>query len=299
MTGLEKPNASRSPVTCHLALFLAAVIWGSTYVNIKVVLQQVPPNTLAFLRFFIASLIFGAYCLCRKQPGIALRHWPQVIIGGFSGVTLYNFLQNQGLKYAGATESAILAAMAPIFMVLGAGIFLHEKVSKRQVLGIAVACAGSVLVTTNGSLTSFTLDSQRLFGDFLVLLTGIAWAAYSISIKKLLEDYPATTVLTYCTWAGTALLLPLALLDSPVIFSQVSTVVWLNIFYLGLCGSALAYFLWNAALPKVAMTTAAAYIYLIPVVSAVIAVVFLHETVTLYTVTGGVIVLAGTYLVSQ
>ena len=123
-------------------------------------------------------------------------------------------------------------------------------------------------MATNGSLAGFALNPQRLFGDFLVLLTGMAWAIYSTLVKTLLERYPAITVLAYTTFAGTLFLLPLSLAELPVNFAAVTLSGWLNIIYLGLFASAMAYLIWNLALGQVPAVTAAAYIYLIPVLTA-------------------------------
>lgn len=286
-------------VIYHLALLSAAVIWASTFANIKIVLLQVPPNTLAFLRFLIASIALGVFFLLRRQPRIKRNDWPRVALGGLTGMTMYNFLQNQGLLYAGATDAAIMASMAPVFMVLMAWFFLKEKVSISQVGGIFLALTGSLLVSTNGLPGHADFNPSRLYGDFLVLLTGVSWGIYNTIIKPLLTRYPATSVLTYCTFAGTIFLLPFAMLEFPVNIRAINLWGWINIFYLGLVASALAYLLWNTSLTKVATATAAAYIYLIPVVTALLAAVFLHEVLTLYTIIGGWIVLAGTYFASK
>ncbi len=294
-----KPRRLYGAAAYHLGLFLTAAIWASTFINIKVVLLQMPPNTIAFLRFLVASLVLGLYLLCRRQPAIQRRDWLRLAACGLTGVTMYNFLQNQGLRYAGSTDAAILAAMAPVFLALLAWLLLKERISRLQTLGIAIALAGSVLVATNGTLAGFALNPLRLYGDFLILLTGLAWAIYSTLVKTLLERYPATTVLAYTTFAGTLFLLPLSLVELPINFAAVTLSGWLSILYLGLFASALAYLIWNIALSRVPAVTAAAYIYLIPVLTAIMAAVYYRQLPSLYIVAGGLIVLLGTYLASR
>ena len=260
---------------------------------------QVSPNTLAFLRFFIASLALGIYIKCKGYPPIKKKDWPRAALCGLTGIALYNFLQNQGLRYAGSTDAAILASMAPVFMALAAWLYLKEKISRRQVAGIVMAFSGSVLVATKGSLSSLTLYPAQLWGDFLILITGISWAIYSTSVKKLLDSYPAPSVLAYCTFAGTIFLAPLVFLEIPLNLASLDLWIWLNIIYLGLMASALAYLLWNAGLARVPAITAGAYLYLLPVIAAIFAAVFLQETPGLFTITGGIMALAGTYFASN
>jgi len=286
------------PLRSHIGLLIAVIIWASTFINIKIVLLQVPPNTLAFLRFFIASIVLVLYAWLTGKPLIARKDLPWAAVSGLTGVTLYNFFQNQGLKSAGAVDAAIIASMAPVFMAILAWLVLKENITRKQILGIIIAFAGSILVATKGSLSGLNLDSAKVWGDILILLTGLVWACYNISLKKLLDRYPPETVLTYSTVLGTLFLLPLIFPELPFAIGEVSLWSWVNIFYLGLLASAVAYLLWNRALTKVTTVAAGAYIYLIPFLAALIAAVFLQEIPDIYTVCGGIMALAGTYFAS-
>ena len=88
-------------------------------------------------------------------------------------------------------------------------------------------------------------------------------------------------------------------MEFPVYITSVNWVVWLNILYLGLLASALGNLIWNAALDKISPVTVGAYLYLSPVVSAVVAFLILNETPSIYTVVGGIIILFGTYLAGK
>jgi len=100
---------------------------------------------------------------------------------------------------------------------------------------------------------------------------------YNISLKKLLGKYSAMSVLTSSAIAGTIFLLPSLLMELPLRLEIVDSWGWIHIFYLGLFASALAYLLWNTALTKVSTVTAGAYLYLLPVITAILAFLFLHE----------------------
>ena len=208
-------------------------------------------------------------------------------------------LQNQGLRYAGATDAAILIAMSPVFIALLSWVILKERISKLQVTGIVIAFAGSVLVATNGSFNNFGFNKLRVYGDLLVLLSSLAWAIFSITLKKLLMRYPPTTIMTYSTFAGTIFLIPFSLSEYPVNFLAINSAGWINIIYLGVLASALGNLIWNSALEKVPAVTAGAYLYLSPVVAAVVAFIFLHEIPGMYTIVGGLIILMGTFFASK
>lgn len=279
-----------------LYLLLTIIIWASTFINLKILLPHIPANTLAFARFLIASLVFVPWFITMGKPRIRKRDYPRVIVCGSTGVTLYNFLQNQGLTTAGAIDGSILDSMAPVFIALLAVTVLREKISGIQVLGIVLALLGSAVVVTNGSMDLGHMDAGRMAGDILILLTGVCWAIYSTVLKGLLLRYDPSVLLVYTTWIGTLLLLPLAMLEPSPDWAALSLSGWLHLFYLGLFASGLAYLLWNKALSQVPAATAGAFLYLIPLFASLMAAVFLHERLGVFTVLGGLAVLFGTYL---
>lgn len=295
----QKQDQKGALIKCHLSLLLVIIIWGSTFASIKIILPQVPPNTLALLRFIIASIVLGLFLVITKQPRLQKQDLPGILLSGFSGIAIFNVLQNQGLRYAGATDAAILIAMSPVFIALLSWVILKERISKLQVTGIVIAFAGSVLVATNGSFNNFGFNKLRVYGDLLVLLSSLAWAIFSITLKKLLMRYPPTTIMTYSTFAGTIFLIPFSLSEYPVNFLAINSAGWINIIYLGVLASALGNLIWNSALEKVPAVTAGAYLYLSPVVAAVVAFIFLHEIPGMYTIVGGLIILMGTFFASK
>lgn len=292
-------NQKASLIKCHLSLLFVIIIWGSSFASIKIILPQVPPNTLALLRFIMASIALGLFLVITKQPRLQKKDLPGIMLSGLSGIAIFNVLQNQGLRYAGATDAAILIAMSPVFIALLSWVILKERISRLQVVGIVIAFAGSVLVATNGSFNNLGFNKLRLYGDLLVLLSSLAWAIFSITLKKLLTRYPPTTIMTYSTFVGTIFLIPFSLMEYPVDFLAVNFTGWINIIYLGLLASAVGNLIWNSALEKVPAVTAGAYLYLSPVVAAVIAFIFLHEIPSLYTVIGGLIIIMGTFFASK
>ena len=290
---------SGSLFRCHLSLLFVIILWGSSFASIKILLPQVPANTIALLRFIIASIGLGLFFVITKQPRLRKRDLPGILLSGISGITIFSVLQNQGLRYAGVTDAAIFIAMSPVFIALLSWVFLKEKISSLQIVGVFIAFAGSVLVATDGYFNGFGVDKIRLYGDLLVLLSSLAWAVFSITLKKLLIRYPATTIMTYSVFVGTVFLIPFSLLEYPFDLSAVNAAGWLNIIYLGLLASAMGNLIWNTALGKVSAVTAGTYLYLSPVVAAVVSLIFLNEIPTIYTIVGGLIILLGPFFASK
>jgi len=297
-TTQRQTKTTNSTLRAHLNLLFATVIWASTFINIKFTLTQVPANTLAFLRFFIASIALLLFNCIFPQPFIKKQDLRWVALSGLTGVTLYNFFQNQGLRYAGATDAAIFSSLTPIFMAIMGYLFYQEKITPLKIMGIILAFSGTIIVATGGSWQPGSLNYSRLWGDFLVSLIGLCWAFYNITLKKLLPKYPVGTILTYTSVSGTLFLFPLIFFETPNL-SKINLSGWLNILYLGIFASALAYFFWNKALHTVTVSTAGVYLYLIPIITILIALIFLHEIPTIYTILGGFLTLSGIYFAGK
>ena len=282
-----------------LQILIVMVIWGSSFAVTKKAITQIPPLLFAFLRFAVASLLLLVLHTTHNRKTVHERRlpfWP--LLGmGVTGVTGYYIFFNLSLLYTSASTGALIQAFIPVVIALLAVIFLKEKLSALQITGLLVSVIGVVLV---GALSPADASArQPLLGNALMVVAVIAWGIYTILSKKLAgADVMAVTF--YSTLAGTLLLLPAALIEGwhqplPVI----PAAVWLSVLYLGILASALSYFWYNRVLNELPASLVGIFINLDPVIGAGIAVIFLHEKITLLQVAGTVLVLAGVWLSSK
>ncbi|HUW63139.1 MAG TPA: DMT family transporter [Spirochaetia bacterium] len=279
----------------HLELLFVVAIWSGTFVSTQVVLTQVTPALSALYRYLVASIILLAMGSKNKER-IERADYPILFFLSLTGVTLYYLLQHYGLRYANATDASILISLSPVFMGLISWLLLKERVRPLAVVGLVLAFAGCLLVITNGH-TTHNAGNGRLLGDFLILLTAISWALYSIYGKKLLSRYSVMTLIKYTTLVGTLFLIPFAVPELVTKGIQVPNWVgWLNLLYLGGAASVYGYLAWYRALTRLPAVTVGSYLYFRPFLTGIIAAIVLHDKVGLWAVTGGIMVLAGTFL---
>ncbi|MGA1974771.1 MAG: EamA family transporter [Conexivisphaerales archaeon] len=191
-----------------LMLSVVVLLWGASFTLIKLGLEGVPPIEIAFLRFLIATAFFvtAGYFTDRRVFRLdVLKDWKLLIAIGLAGVTLCNIFQNVGLQYTTASDSSLILASNPVFIVLFAWLFLKERTKATQIVGVALALLGLVFIV-GPSKISFGLGST--LGDLLTLLAAISWAAYSIIGKTALSRYGALKVTFFSNLFGTALFLP-------------------------------------------------------------------------------------------
>lgn len=179
---------------------------------------------------------------------------------GLCGVCLYYLLENIALTYTMASNVGVIISVAPFFTALLSHLFLHqdEKLRPGFFLGFAVAMAGIILISFNGSSLQFGPT-----GDLLALLAAFLWACY------------------YFQWDLTRFANPVYLL---------------NILFLGLGASALCFVTWNFAVKRLGAVRTSIYIYMVPVITLIASVLILHEPFTWMTGVGMFLTLAGLLL---
>ncbi len=276
-----------------LALLLGAavvVIWGVSFAATRVAVREVPPMTLAFLRFALAAVVL--WPLVRRRwrlhPLRPEDRWAGFFLG-LTGVTLAFVGENIALKLTTASHAALIVATTPLATAVVEAVACRRLPRLATAGGLLVALAGVVLIvgTAKGSEGSVT-------GDLLMLATVSSWVAYSFLTRRLTAHYPTLVVTQIALVVGAATLAPLAVVESIVVgWTRPTVVTLLALAYLGVFCSALAYLWWNRAIRVLGVTTTNSLIYGIPLVGVAAGVVVLGEPLTATVVAGGALIIVG------
>jgi len=277
-----------------LYLLITVFFWGTSFIFVKIGLEEVPPVTLAFLRFAIAIPLL--FLLMRRPLGqpqsIEKREWGSLLFLGLTGVTLYHLFQNVGMGYTSASESSVIIASNPVFIALFSRILLGERLSKTKASGILIAFTGVVLVVLREGAS---FGSPSFLGDLICLGSVFSWVAYSLYTKKRLLRSSPIEITAYSTLFGMIFLAPIALAIEgfavPILPSS-----WLSLVMLGVFSSAVGYLLWNRALSETTASEAGLYLFLIPVIASAFAFIFLGERLDGLFFIGSALVIMGLVL---
>jgi drug/metabolite transporter (DMT)-like permease len=286
----------------HLVLGLSMVMWAGAVVVAKNALNEVPPLTLSALRWVVATGAIGIILLLRRgrdRLAIYRRDISRLVMMGMLGVTLQYSLCYIGLQYTTATNTALIFGTSPAFTAILSALFLGERLDSRRALGLVVAFIGLFLVVTGGTLKQLQLTGQRL-GDLMILIIALAWAGYSVVGRPLFSRNSSLAATFHITWIGTLGLIPLAVWEARQLgMSSPSLSVWLAVVYMGVLCSAVALLAWNWALTQIEASQVGVYVYIEPVVTVLLASIFLNEALTWPVVIGGGLVLGGIAFVSR
>jgi len=275
-----------------VAILFTMILWGLSFISIKLSVDVIPPMTLALLRFLIASLLLY-WALRHKEPQTTLapEDMPLMAVAGIIGVTAYFFFENNGVKLTTASAASLIIATIPILTILGDFAVFKTKLTLPKILGVVLSIGGVILIMHS----SLADTAGNWHGNLFMLGAAFSWVIYSLATRPLNERYSKLAVVTYQTLFGTATLLPFALLEFDQ-WQPISATIMLHVAYLGVFCSALGYYLYVYALDVLGVSSVSLYINLIPVVSVLGGFFLLHETITTLQLIGGIIILASVWI---
>ncbi len=280
-----------------IAMYVTLFIWGTTFVTSKMVLQEMAPLQLTFIRFLIGFLLLAPFA---ARQGFRLKQvfsWKYVLFG-LTGTTLYYALQNVGMTFTSVSSTSLILAIVPALTTLLAVIFLKERLDRKQVLGIALVTIGVALISLNDFLKPGSASgSNPRLGNLLIFCSALAWAVYTIQGRRMMAEVPAIVATTAGMGAGALLLTPFMGWEIATrgLTLNVGLLTWVGVLYLSIAASGLTSFLWNYALHYFSASEASAYLNLVPII-AVTTSVFYGERPPLVQIFGGALAIAGVLL---
>ncbi len=289
-------------VIIYIEALIAVVIWGGNFIATKVTLLEVSPATIVWLRFGIGTLILGATVLARKQFALpARRELAYFALLGFLGVTLHQWLQATGLITAAATTTAWIVAIIPVFTAILGWLLLKEKLGIVRVGGMVLAAVGVVLIVSKGRPETLISGGFGTPGDFLILISAVNWAVFSVLSRRGLAAHPATRMMFFVMIFGWLFANIWLFGFGPGLseIPQLSADGWVGILVLGALGSGVAYIAWYDALQALPASQLAAFINIEPLVTTVMAAYMLREEITPLILFGAALILTGIYLVNK
>ncbi|MGH7367960.1 MAG: DMT family transporter [Candidatus Rokuibacteriota bacterium] len=282
----------------YVVLLISNLVFATGYSVSRIVLEDVDPFTLAMARLLIGSAILVPWAWRRMKTATLSREdrW-RIALTGVAGFTLAFALGNWGLAHSTASNAALLIAVEPASLILLSPLLLGERLSRREGLGAALAVLGAAIVVVNGipGVTRALVPHWR--GDLVLILSGVAYAAYSLLARPVLLRQSALVVTAYAILWGAAAMLPLALLEWSVGgWPRWTPGAIAGTLYLGVVMTALGYAVWNWCLERVEAPRVAVFLNIQPLGGALLGVWWLGERLTAFTVTGGLLILLGLHL---
>lgn len=290
------PEAARvERIRVIAALTLIQVFFGVHYLAGKIVLKEIPPRAWALIRVVGAALLLlaAARALHRRFPR-APRDLALLAVFSFFGVALNQVCFVEGLSRTTAIHSAIINTLIPAWTLFFAVLLGRESPTFRKTASLVLAVVGVVLVIRPEHAT---ISSATFVGDLLTMLNSMSYSFFLVVSKRTMHrvDALAATALLFAFGA-----VPIVLFGGSALvrfdFGSVTAVAWLWAAFIVAFPTAGAYVLISWTLARAEASLVALFVYMQPVIAAILGIAFQHETLTTSTVTGALLIFAGVYL---
>lgn len=277
--------------TKHWIIFITlGIIWSSSFLWIKIAIEEMGPMTLVAYRVLF-GLLFGIAVILIQREKIprTLKAWTPLLVLGLTNVAIPFFLISWGEKTIDSGVASILDATVPLFTIVVAHFLLHDdKMTVQKVVGLLIGFAGVVVLMSK----DIGASTGSILGQGAVILASAFYAGSSIYARKFTEDTPgifrsmgplvsATAVMWLASFFFEA---PVHVPDQPII--------WIALLWLGILGSGVAFVMVFYLIHEIGPTRTTMVTYLFPLGGVTLGVIFLHETLTWEIVVGAVLILA-------
>lgn len=281
-----------------LALIIANIIWGASSPIFKFALTNIPPFTLAFVRFFFASLLLLPFIKEIKIPELTTKEWLELLLGVFFGITVNITFFFLGLQRTESINAPIVGSSGPVLLYFLSVIFLKEKPKVKVFLGMIIALVGVMLII----LSPIIFDGKRLafgevIGNLFFVIAMIGGVLHPLLHKNILKKIDPFLISFMAFFIGTLTFIPFMMGElNRWSFSQLNINGWTGIIFGVFFSSALAYCLFNYGLSKINAEEVGLFAYIDPVIAILIAIPLVHEYPTFHFFIGSILVFGGIFL---
>ncbi|MGQ7247393.1 DMT family transporter [Halomonas sp. V046] len=275
----------------YLAPLCAVLIWSGNMTINQLAVDAIAPTSIAFLRWLLAVIVLTPFVLplAWRQRESVYRQWPRLALLGLLGMALWQGLAYVAAATTSATNMGILAAMVPLLTILLSALVLREPPTLGGVVGGVIALTGVLWLLSRGNIAALA-ELEVSPGDALMVVAATCYALYGVMLKRWPMALSPWVMLYVQAVFATALLLPGYLLGpmTPVGADNVGLIL-----YAGIPASIITTYFWMLAIGRIGASRASIFINLMPLFSAIIAMAWLGERLSLYHLSGGALVLAG------
>ncbi|WP_029903126.1 DMT family transporter [Prevotella sp. 10(H)] len=282
----------------HIIAILTVIVWGTTFVSTKVLIEYgLSPVEIFLYRFSLAYVGIWFFCT-RKLFADSVKDEFLCLLAGLCGGAFYFVFENTALGITLASNVSLIVCTSPLFTaLLSFLIYRKEKMKSTLIFGSLIALVGMALVVFNGS---FILQINPL-GDFLTVLAALSWAFYGIILKQLNGKYSTSFITRKVFFYGIVTMLPFLAMDSATFTPSLLTdpLILSNLLFLGLIASLLCFVSWNMAVKELGVVQTSNYIYFVPLVTLLTSSIVIDEHITPVALLGSVFILSGVYVAER
>ncbi|MCM1369693.1 MAG: DMT family transporter [Candidatus Amulumruptor caecigallinarius] len=280
----------------NICMLIAALFWGLNVPITKVLIPDWMTGTgISAVRLIGGCVLFWLVSLFVKKSRIDKSDWWRIILGGVVGLFGFIYLFVKSLSYGNPIDISIIMTLPPMFVILISIIFLHDRPSWTEYAGVIISFIGAVIVIMDGK--SGKAGSDDMLGDFLAVASTVCYAFYLVILQKPTQKYPPTSLLrwVFLFAAIPALILVPGMQNEPIVHTS-EAIPWLEISFILLCPTFVAYFLVQPAVKSIGSELVSLYQYILPVFATIASVMMKIDTLRTMQVVAMAVIIIGMVL---
>jgi drug/metabolite transporter (DMT)-like permease len=292
-----------------ISLFAACMLWGAGHPVLRWLTLSMPFESILFWRWiaaFLVGLMISWRHVSREAP-LVIRHWRWFLSLAVNGVALSSMLTFGAASYTQVLNFSLLGATAPLWVLIIGVATKAERFSALSVIGVMLGMFGVILIVSRGDPLTL-LEINFNIGDIMATASAVTWACYILTMRRRPPGLHPLTIFTVSAALGIACFLPFCLWrwivegrdlfmrpDAPA--SMLSLIG--GVLFTGLGGSLVGLIAWNHGVSRTSAAAAGVFLYLIPMVSSALAMLFLNEPLEMYHLVAVGFILPGMYLATR
>ena len=285
--------------TAYFALAVVCVLWGTTFLALRIGVMDIPPFLFTFLRQGIAGfLLTGALLLFGKMKLPTRSQLAEQALAGFFLVAIGNGLVGYAEVHVPSSIAAIICSMMPVWVILiNVVVRGDERPTFPVLMGLAIGLSGIILIF--GENLSDFANPGYTWGIVIIFIANMGWAYGSVRMKRKNQQTSAVLNAGLQMFFGAFFLLPMSFL-----FDDYTNIQWTSdatyaLIYLIIFGSITAYACYSYAVKKLPMTIVSLYAYINPIVAMILGALILGEKFNTRMGIAILVTLAGVYIVNK
>ena len=289
---------AREPVspTSYLYPLAAMLLWAGNVVVSKLAAASIAPTAITFYRLVLVLLVMTPFMLrplWRNRVAIR-RHWWQLALCGLMAMALFQSLSYRAAESTTATNMAIVTALAPLMTAILSVLLLGEQLTLGMALGGVLSFGGLLYLVGRGDVLVLLHEGVHA-GDALMLLACLIFALYGVLLRRWRLAVPAWHAIYCQAWAALRCMLPF-FLRLPAGSAPLNGATLPLIAYAGIGSSIVLSYLWIEGVKRLGPNRCSIFVNLLPILTALLAIVWLHDTLHAFHLIGGGISLLGVLL---
>ncbi len=284
----------------HSALFSVALLYGGNYIIAKDIMPGIfSPVLIVTFRVIFGLIFFWSFAAFLPKEKIQnLSDYGKLALCALFGIATNQLLFFKGLSITSPINASLVMTTTPILVLVASRIVLKEKVRGQKAFGVMLGFSGALLLIYS-STTRIDLGSGDWRGDLMVLINASSYGLYLVLVKPLIAKYSTTTVVKWLFLFGSLMVIPFGIPHfQEFSFNEIPNWSWLNLTYILIGVTVLAYFLNAWALNYANPSLVGIYIYLQPVLATLISIILDKDQLTLDKFIAGGLIFLGVYFVS-